>query len=302
MNSMKVLMCVPNISEGRDIGLVDRVVAGITAVPGVKLSDRSSNPDHNRSVLTYLGEPEAVLEATRAMAVKALELIDMSRHKGSHPRMGVLDVCPFIPIRNVTTEEAVAIARRFGKHLGALGVPVYYYEDAATRPERLLLTSIRKGEYEGLPQKLQDPAWEPDEGPAVFNPKAGATVTGARFPLVAFNVNLRTTNLSVAERIAKAVRHINGGYRYVRAIGLALSDEGLVQVSMNLTNYLKTPVPRVLETIRSEACRYGVNVAGCEFVGPVPLGALEEPLKHYLQVHDFSMSQIIENALLDTME
>jgi glutamate formiminotransferase len=253
-------------------------------------------------VLTYLGEPEAVLEATRAMAVKALELMDMSRHKGAHPRMGALDVCPFIPIRNVTTEEAVVIARRFGKHLGALGVPVYYYEDAATRPERLLLTSIRKGEYEGLPRKLQDPAWEPDEGPAVFNPKAGATVTGARFPLVAFNVNLRTTDLSIAERIAKAVRHINGGYRYVRAIGLALSDEGLVQVSMNLTNYLKTPVPRVLETIRSEASRYGVNVAGCEFVGPVPLGALEEPLKHYLQVHDFSMSQIIENALLDSME
>ena len=299
---MKVLMCVPNISEGRDIGLVDRVVAGITAVPGVRLSDRSSNPDHNRSVLTYLGEPEAVLEATRAMAVKALELMDMSRHKGAHPRMGALDVCPFIPIRNVTTEEAVVIARRFGKHLGALGVPVYYYEDAATRPERLLLTSIRKGEYEGLPRKLQDPAWEPDEGPAGFNPKTGATVTGARFPLVAFNVNLRTTDLSIAERIAKAVRHINGGYRYVRAIGLALSDEGLVQVSMNLTNYLKTPVPRVLETIRSEASRYGVNVAGCEFVGPVPLGALEEPLKHYLQVHDFSMSQIIENALLDSME
>ncbi len=251
MNSMRVLMCVPNISEGRDVGLVDQVVAAIEAVPGVRLSDRSSNPDHNRSVLTYLGEPEAVLEATQAISDRVLELIDMSRHQGSHPRMGALDVCPFVPIRNVTTEEAVAIARRFGKYLGGMGVPVYYYEDAATRPERVLLTSIRKGEYEGLLQKLRDPAWLPDEGPAVFNARVGATVTGARFPLVAFNVNLRTTDVSVAERIAKSVRHINGGYRYVRAIGLALAEEGLVQVSMNLTNYLKTPVPRVLETVRS---------------------------------------------------
>jgi glutamate formiminotransferase len=196
-------------------------------------------------------------------------------------------------------EEAVAIARRFGKFVGGLGIPVYYYEDAATRPEREKLPKIRKGQYEALQKKLEDPAWVPDEGPATFNPEAGAMVTGVRFPLLAFNVNLRTTDLSIADRIARAVRHINGGYRYVRAIGLTLEEDEMVQVSMNLVNYTKTPIPRVLETIRSEAARYGVNVAGAELIGPVPLGALEEVLKHYLQLHDFSMDQIIETALLD---
>ncbi len=298
---MKIVMCVPNISEGRDMELVDQVAAAVEAVSGVRLLSRSSDTDHNRSVLTYLGEPEAVLEATRKMAAGAIERIDMGRHRGSHPRMGAVDVVPFIPIRGVSTEEAVSLARRFGKFLGGLGVPVFYYEDAATRPERLLLTSIRKGEYEGLAEKLQDPAWTPDEGPAAFNARSGATVTGARFPLIALNVNLRTADLVVAERIARAVRHINGGYRYVRAIGLALEGQGQVQVSMNLTNYAKTPIPRVLETVRSEASRHGVLVAGCELVGPVPLGALEEPLRHYLQLHDFSMGQIVENALLDLM-
>jgi len=180
-----------------------------------------------------------------------------------------------------------------------LGIPVYYYEDAATRPERTSLVEIRRGEYEGLPEKLKDPHWKPDEGPAVFNPKSGAMVTGARFPLIAFNVNLHTTDLSIAKRIADSVRHVRGGYRFVRAMGVSLKDRGMVQVSMNLTNYVKTPIPRVLETIRSEAARYGVGVGGCELVGPIPLGALEEVLKHYLQLHDFSMDQIIENALIE---
>jgi glutamate formiminotransferase len=292
-------MCVPNISEGKDLKLVDQVVGEIRRVAGVKVQDVSSDPDHNRSVLTYLGEPEAVLRATQAMAQKAFELIDMARHRGSHPRLGAVDVVPFIPIRGVETKEAVEIARRFGKFVGEQGVPVYYYEDAATRPERKNLTDIRKGEYEALSEKLKSPAWAPDEGPAVFNPKSGGLVTGARFPLVAFNVNLRTEDLEIAQKIAKAVRHINGGYRFVRAIGLALKDQKMVQVSMNLTHYQKTPMPRVLETIRSEAARHGVNVAGTELVGPVPLGALEEVLKHYLQVHNFSMDQIIENALIE---
>jgi glutamate formiminotransferase len=183
--------------------------------------------------------------------------------------------------------------------VGSLGVPVYYYEDAATRPERVRLPDIRKGEYEALPAKMQDPAWIPDEGPAVFNAKSGALVTGARFPLIAFNVNLRTADVTIADRIAKAVRYVSGGYRYVRALGIPLADQGMVQVSMNLTNYDRTPIPRVLETIRTEAQRYGVTIAGAELVGPVPLGALEEVLKTYLQVHDFSMEQIIETALLD---
>jgi glutamate formiminotransferase / 5-formyltetrahydrofolate cyclo-ligase len=296
---MKILMCVPNISEGKDLKIVGQVVEQIRSVPQVKVQDVSSDPDHNRSVLTYLGEPEAVLKATQAMAKKTFELIDMTQHHGSHPRMGAVDVVPFIPIRGVETKEAVEIARRFGKFVGQLGVPVYYYEDAAARPERRSLTDIRKGEYEALPEKLKSPEWTPDEGPAVFNLKSGGLVTGARFPLVAFNVNLRTEDLAVAQKIAKAVRHINGGYRFVRAIGLALEGQKMVQVSMNLTHYQKTPLPRVFETIRSEAARYGIHIAGTELVGPVPLGALEEVLKHYLQVHDFSMDQIIENALIE---
>ena len=296
---MKILMCVPNISEGKDLKLVDQVVSEIRRVAGVKVQNVSSDPDHNRSVLTYLGEPEVVLKATQAMAKKAFELIDMTKHHGSHPRLGAVDVVPFIPIRGVETKEAVEIARRFGKFVGGQGVPVYYYEDAATCPARKSLTDIRKGEYEALPEKLKSPAWAPDEGPAVFNPKSGGLVTGARFPLVAFNVNLRTEDLEIAQKIAKAVRHLNGGYRFVRAIGLALEDQKMVQVSMNLTHYQKTPIPRVFETIRSEAARYGVSVAGTELVGPVPLGALEEVLKHYLQVHDLSMDQIIENALVE---
>jgi len=295
---MKVLMCVPNISEGKDLSKVEDVVHQIRDIAGVKLLNYSSDADHNRSVLTYLGEPEPVLEATQKMAAKAIELIDMSQHKGSHPRMGAVDVVPFIPVREVETGEAVDIAHRFGRFIGDMGIPVYYYEDAATRPERNNLVNIRKGEYEGLEEKLKDPEWVPDEGPSVFNSKSGGLVTGARFPLIAFNVNLRTTDLKIAQDIAKAVRHISGGYRFVRAIGLSLEDEGMVQVSMNLTNYIKTPIPRVIETIRREAARYGVNIAGSEFVGPVPLGALEEVLKHYLQAHDFSMNQIIENALI----
>jgi glutamate formiminotransferase / 5-formyltetrahydrofolate cyclo-ligase len=294
-----VLLCEPNISEGRDRALVERVVDRVRVEPEVRLIDYSSDPDHNRSVLTYLGEPEAVLRVTQAMAVETFELIDMRTHHGSHPRQGAVDVVPFIPIRGVETAEAVEIARRFGRFAGSLGVPVYYYEDAATRPERRSLPDIRKGEYEALPAKMQDPAWLPDEGPAAFNARSGALVTGARFPLIAFNVNLRTTDLSIAEHIAKSIRYINGGYRYVRALGLALEDKGLVQVSMNLINYARTPIPRVLETVRAEAARYGVSIAGAELVGPVPLGALEEVLKYYLQVHEFSMEQIIETALLE---
>ncbi|MGD2187417.1 MAG: glutamate formimidoyltransferase [Desulfobacterales bacterium] len=299
---MKILMCVPNISEGKDMDLVEQVIEEIRSVKGALVIDHSSDADHNRSVLTYLGEPEAVLNASKAMAAKAIELIDMSKQQGSHPRMGAVDVVPFIPVRGIKTEEAVEIAKQFGKYLGSLGVPVYYYEDAATRTDRILLTTIRKGEYEALAEKLKDPQWAPDEGPAQFNAKSGATVTGARFALIALNVNLRCDDISIAQNIAKAVRHINGGFRFVRAIGLTIEDQGMVQVSMNLTNYRKTPIPRVLETIRSEARRYGVSVAGSELVGPVPLGALEEPLKHYLQVHAFSMSQIIENSILDTLQ
>jgi len=295
---MKILECVPNISEGTEREIVEQVVEQLRKVEGVKILDYSSDADHNRSVLTYLGQPGAVLEATKAMALKALALIDMSQHQGSHPRMGAIDVVPFIPIKGVETEEAIEVARQFGRFLGEQGVPVYYYEDAATRPERTNLAKIRKGQYEALPDKLKDPAWAPDEGPAEFNPKAGATVTGVRFPLIAFNVNLRTTDLDIADRIARAVRHISGGYRYVKAMGVALEEKQMVQVSMNLTNYTKTPVPRVLETIRMEAARHGVSVAGTEVIGAIPMGAMEEIVKHYVQAHDFELSQVIEYSLL----
>ncbi|MCL7990830.1 MAG: glutamate formimidoyltransferase [marine benthic group bacterium] len=294
----EVLMCETNVSEGRRTGVVEALVEAVRSVPGVRVADWSADADHNRAVITYLGEPDRVLEAAKALAEAALEAIDMREHEGEHPRQGALDVVPFIPIRDVTTERAVEIARSFGAWLGGRGVPVYYYEDAATRPERKSLPKIRKGQYEALEEKLEDPAWAPDEGPAEFNPKAGATVTGARFPLIAFNVNLRTDDVEIAQTIARAVRHINGGYKAVRGMGFALEERGMVQVSMNLVNYTETPIHRVLETVRSEAARYGVAVAGTEVIGPVPLGALEEVVKFYLQVHDFTTEQVVETALL----
>ena len=291
---MKVLMCVPNVSEGRDQAKVEQLAALIRAQPGVKLIDLSADKDHNRSVYSYLGEPQAVLEATKVFAQTVLEVVDMTTHAGSHPRHGALDTVPFIPVGETTTEEAVAVAREFGRFVGDLGVPVYYYEDAATRPERVSLVDVRKGEYEALAEKLRDPFWAPDEGPAEFVPRSGAVQVSARFPLVAFNVNLRTGDLAIATRIAHAVRYLNGGFRFVRAIGLDLSGTGMVQVSMNLTNYTQTPIPRVMEAIKAEAARYGVSVASAELVGPVPLGALEEVVRYYLQIHDFSMTQTIE--------
>jgi len=294
----RVLMCKANISEGRRKEVLEEVAAAVRAVPDVTLADWSGDPDHNRAVYTLLGPPEAVLEGAKALTSVALERIDMATHAGEHPRMGAVDVVPFIPLREVDTEEAVEIARSFGAWLGEQGVPVYYYEDAATRPERESLPKIRKGQYEALAEKLEQPEWEPDEGPVEFNPKSGATVTGARFPLVAFNVNLVTDDLDVAQTIARAVRHINGGYRFVRGMGFALEDKGMVQVSMNLTNYTKTPIHRVLETVRSEAARYGVAVAGTELIGSVPLGALEDVVRFYLQTHEFSTDQVVETALL----
>lgn len=294
----EVLMCEANVSEGRRLDVVEGFVRAVRGVPGVSIADYSSDGDHNRSVITFLGPPEQVLAAAKELASAVLSSVDMREHSGEHPRQGALDVVPFIPLREISTEDAVAIARRFGEWLGEQGVPVYYYEDAATREERRSLPKIRKGQYEALEEKLADPAWAPDAGPAEFNPRAGATVTGARFPLIAFNVNLRTDDLEIAQTIARAVRHINGGYKHVRGMGFALEAKGMVQVSMNLVNYLETPIPRVLETVRSEAARYGVQVAGTELIGPVPLGALEEVVRHYLQSHDFKTEQVVETALL----
>jgi glutamate formiminotransferase / 5-formyltetrahydrofolate cyclo-ligase len=295
---MRILLCEVNISEGINIELIEKITEALLKNNDVKMIDFNSDKDHNRSVYTYIGEPEAVLEGTKRLADKAIELIDMTNHHGSHPRMGAVDVVPFVPVEGITTEEAVEIAKRFGKYLGDKGVSVYYYEDAAFSESRKNLVDIRRGEYEGLPEKMAKPEWIPDEGPKEFVPKSGATVTGVRFPLVAFNVNLRTNDIDIANRIAKAVRNISGGFRFVRAIGLSITDKDMVQVSMNLINYTKTPIPRVMEAIRAEAARYGVLIAGAELVGPVPLMALEEVVRHYLQVHDFSIKQIIETNLI----
>lgn len=291
---MKSLLAEVNISEGTDLDLVEQVKDALLSGGDVQLIDLNSDSDHNRTVFTYSGEPEAVLEATKRLAKKAVELIDMTKHKGDHPRMGAVDVVPFIPSRNVTTEEAVEISKRFGKYLGdELGVPVYYYEDATDREDRKSLVDIRRGQYEALEEKMQDETWRPDEGPFEFNAKSGATVTGSRFALVAFNVNLNTEDLEVGRAIVRAIRGSSGGFQNVRSIALSIPEKKQVQVSMNLIHFEKTPVHRVFEAIKSELKRYNVTVADTELVGPVPMAALEEIVKYYILLNDdFSIDQI----------
>ncbi|WP_455089832.1 glutamate formimidoyltransferase [Peptoanaerobacter stomatis] len=289
----KVLMAEVNISEGKDLELVEKVKKEFISVEGIDLIDIDSNADHNRTVFTYKGEPQNVLEATKKLAKKAVELIDMTTHKGSHPRIGAVDVVPFIPVRDVTTSEAVDIAKQFGKFLGDLGVPVYYYEDAQEKEYRKALPNIRKGQYEALEERMKDKMWQSDEGPKQFNAKSGATVTGARFPLVAFNINLDTQNIDIGKKIVSAVRAAAGGYTCIRAIALPLEEKKQVQVSMNMINYEKTPIHRVFETIKSEANRYNTNIVDTELVGPVPIYALRDILDFYLRISEsFSVDQI----------
>lgn len=296
---MQVLMCVPNISEGKDLSVVEKVVDNVRNAPGVLLLDYSSDADHNRSVISYVGAPRAMVAASKNLVKTAVELIDMSVHKGSHPHQGAVDVVPFIPVRDISEEESVAVARDFGKWIGQeLGVPVYFYEDAATNPDRISLPKVRKGQYEALEDKLQDPFYAPDEGPCKFVPKTGSIQVCSRFPLVALNINLASTDIDMAMSIAKSIRHINGGFRHVRGIGLALKTEGQVQVSMNLVHYEKTPIPMVMEAVKREAARYGVNVVKSELIGPIPMGAMAQTMRYYLQAHDFSMDQVLENALI----
>lgn len=290
---MKSLLAEVNVSEGKDLEKVAKIKEALMKNDDLVLVDLNSDGDHNRSVFTYKGEPEAVLEGTKRLAKMALELIDMTIHKGSHPRMGAIDVVPFIPDRNVTVEEAVEIAKEFGEYLGSLGVPVYYYEDAASKEDRKSLVKIRKGQYEALEEKLKDEAFRPDAGPFEFNPRSGATVTGSRFALIAFNINIDTEDLEIGKKIVKAIRGSSGGYMGVRAIALALPEKKQVQVSMNLVNYEKSPIPRVYETIKSELSRYNVNIVDTELVGPVPLKAIEEIMKFYIKVNDdFSIDQV----------
>ena len=294
----KILLCELNVSEGRDGAKIKIITDALTSTPNITIMDIDSDADHNRSVFTWIGEPEDVLSGAMNITQKTIEEIDMTDHHGSHPRQGAVDVVPFVPVRNVEQEEALEIARRYGKFLGGLGVPVYYYEEAATRPSRQNLVDIRKGQYEALPEKMKSEDWRPDEGPFAFVPRSGVTVTGVRFPLVAYNVNLRTDDIEVAKAIAKRMRFSTGGLRYCRAIGLALEDKGMVQVSMNLTNFEKTPIPIVYDMIKALADSYGVGIAEAELVGPVPLAALEEVIRHSLRVRNFNMEQIIETHLL----
>ncbi len=296
---MKVLECIPNISEGRDTEKVEAILSSLEKYPSVKCLNVSSDKDHNRSVITLLGPAEEVPQAMLALALAAIERIDMRDHQGSHPRIGAVDVVPFVPIRGMEMAEAVEIAHRFGRELGAKAeIPVYFYEAAALRNDRRNLADVRRGQYEGLKEKLQRPDGEPDAGVAAFNPKAGATIVGAREPLIAFNVNLRTTDKGIADAIARAVRHKTGGYKAVKAMGVALEDKGMVQVSMNLVNFKETPIHRVVETIRFEAARYGVPIAECELIGLAPMAALEEVVRFYLQIPEFSLDQVIETHLL----
>ena len=295
----KILLCEQNVSEGKNREIIDPITHALESTPGVKVIDKDSEPNHNRSVYTFIGEPEAVLQGAKNLTDKAVELIDMSVHKGGHPRMGAVDVVPFVPIRGMENAEALAIARAYGKYLGDKGVPVYYYEEAATRPERTLLVDIRKGQYEALPEKMKDEAWRPDEGPFAFNAKSGATVTGVRFPLVAYNVNLNTSDMKVGEEIARRMRFSTGGLRFVRAIALPLEGRGLIQVSMNLTNYEKTPIPVVFSTVKGLADSFGVEIVDAELVGPVPLQALQDVVRYCLRVRSFEVGQIVETHLLD---
>jgi glutamate formiminotransferase len=295
---MNILQCVPNFSEGRDPAFLDELRRVLDGFP-VKVLDLSMDADHNRADCTFLGEPAAVEECATAVTARAVELIDMRKHTGAHPRMGAVDVVPFVPIRGVTMDEAVEVARRFGTAFAEEhGIPVFFYEEAATSDARRNLADVRRGEYEAMREKLREPEWTVDAGPQEVNERSGVTAVGARMPLIAFNVNLLTGDVEVARKIANAVRHIGGGLRYVKAMGLDLEEEGVVQVSMNLVNYQGTPIHRAVELVKAEAARYGVRVRNCELVGLVPIEALQEVVSYYLQIPEFGVEQVIEYHLL----
>ncbi len=288
---MSLVECIPNFSEARRPEVIDQIVAAITSVEGAHLLDRSSDLDHNRTVLTYAGPPEAVEEAAFRAIKTAAELIDLNKHTGEHPRIGATDVVPFVPLSGVTMEDCIAMAKRLGERVGSeLNIPVYLYEAAATRPERTNLENIRRGQYEGLKSEIEsNPDRKPDYGPVKLG-TAGATVIGARNPLIAFNVYLTTSEVEIAKKIAKAIRQSSGGLRYVKALGLLV--EGRAQVSMNITNFRETPLGRVVEMIRREALRYGVAIHHSELVGLIPQEALMDAAVWYTQLDQFSAEQI----------
>jgi glutamate formiminotransferase len=300
----KIVECIPNFSEGRRTEVIDQIVESIKTTPGAVLLDRESDPNHNRSVITFVASPDRAVDAAIRAARTASELIDLNRHKGEHPRMGATDVIPFVPIAGVGMDDCIALARACGERMWReLSIPVYLYEKAATRPERENLATVRKGQFEGIRDEIAtSEARRPDFGEARVHPTAGITAVGARPPLIAYNVNLGTSDIEVANKIARAVRHQTGGLRYVKALGFELKDRRIVQVSMNMVNYEGTPLFRAFEMVRREAERYGVPVVGSEIVGLVPQQALNAVADFYLQLENFSQDQILEHRLQSALE
>ena len=297
----KIVESVPNISEGRRRDVVQEIVAAAVG-PGRRVIDYSLDPDHNRAVITIVGTPDGIEDGIVGLTGRALALIDLRRHTGAHPRMGAVDVVPFVPVRGVTMEDCVEISRRVGARLAAeYDLPIYLYEESARSPARRDLAAIRKGEFEGLAEKMLLPEWAPDFGPARPHPSGGATAVGAREFLIAYNIELATSDLSVAKKIARAVRGSSGGLRYVKALGFPLEDKGIVQVSMNLTNFRKTPILRVFELVQREAARYGVNVIRSELVGMAPRQAIYDAAAMSLQLDSLSPDQILEDRIEEAL-
>lgn len=295
---MAVIECVPNVSEGRRQDVINQLTESLKAVPGMRVLDVQSDAAHNRSVFTLAGDAAAMSAGIPKLFEGAIKAIDLTTHKGEHPRMGAVDVTPFIPIEGVSMAECIALAKSIAADVASrFSLPIYLYEEASSNPERKNLEDIRRGEFEGLAAKMAKPGWAPDFGPTAPHPTAGASVIGARMPLIAYNINLATNRLDVAKKIATAIRHSSGGLRFVKAMGIPLEDRGIVQVSMNLTNYEKTPIFRVFEMVKREAERYGVSVLESEIVGLVPSAALQQSVEWYLQLEGFSAGQVLENKL-----
>lgn len=302
--SRRLVECVPNFSEGRNRAAVEAIAAAIGSLPGVVLLDLELDADHNRSVVTFAAPPQVVVEAALAGAGKAVELIDLNRHQGVHPRIGAADVIPFVPLEGVTLDECVKLAEKCAAEIWKrFKVPVYLYEAAARRPDRVNLENIRRGQFEGLRDEIAaNPDRAPDFGEPAVHPTAGATVVGARKFLIAYNINLHTPDVEIARKIARSIRFSSGGFRYVKAMGVPLASRNLAQVSMNLTDFEQTPVHRVFEAVRSEAARYGVQIAGSEIVGLIPKKALEMTADFYLRCENFSPSLVLENRVADALD
>ena len=300
----KIVECIPNFCEGRRAEIIDSIVAAIRSVPGVVVLDQESDADHNRSVVTFVAPPSVVVEGALAGAGKAAEFIDLNEHRGEHPRMGATDVIPFVPVSGVDMDDCINIAVECGERMWKeLGIPVYLYDYAATRHERSNLANVRKGEFEGIRDRIgSDESLKPDFGKAVVHPTAGITAVGARPPLIAYNINLGTADLEIAKKIARAVRNQTGGLRYVRALGFELKGRGIVQVSMNMVNYEGTPLYRAFEMVKREAERYGVPVVGSEIVGLVPQAAFNAVADFFLRLENFSENQILERRLEAALE